>query len=198
MLTSVSAQQGGSWAPVRAVKPRRADAQTTLKVDVDRLGTIALNAMTQLLELLPLRRLDADKKNAIPEVLLFKCSHNVSTAAPVTPTFPSRDANDKRLRSAERLLAGEQLVRALVRHVAVNHRLRTLEVTHAPLRLFDWQGLFAGIRYVRGDDIWLSMMQGEDIAVLSSIVTGTPSVSGPLPIVHLIDRGLHLARREAI
>ena len=146
MLTSVSAQQGGSWAPVRAVKPRRADAQTTLKVDVDRLGTIALNAMTQLLELLPLRRLDADKKNAIPEVLLFKCSHNVSTAAPVTPTFPSRDANDKRLRSAERLLAGEQLVRALVRHVAVNHRLRTLEVTHAPLRLFDWQGLFAGIR----------------------------------------------------
>ena len=52
--------------------------------------------------------------------------------------------------------------------------------------------LFAGIRYVARDDIWLSMMQGEDIAVLSSIVTGPPdrSVSGPSQMVQLIDRGL--------
>ena len=52
--------------------------------------------------------------------------------------------------------------------------------------------LFAGIRYVARDDIWLSMMSGEDIAVLSSIVTGPPdrSVSGPTAMVELIDRGL--------
>jgi len=53
-------------------------------------------------------------------------------------------------------------------------------------------GLFAGIRYVAKDDIMLSMMQGEDIAVLSSIVMGPEdrSVSGPTAVVELIDRGL--------
>jgi len=52
--------------------------------------------------------------------------------------------------------------------------------------------LFAGIRYVAQDNIWLSMMQGQDIAVLSSIVFGPPdrSISGPSSMVELIDRGL--------
>lgn len=135
---------GGWSAPVHILKARD---PKTMKVDVDRLGVVALDAITQVLELLPLRRLDVKKQpNAKPEVLLFQCSHGVSRANPVTPTFPSRDAGDKRLRIAERLLAGEQLVRALVRHVAVNDDLRTIEVTHAPLRLFDWQGLFSGLR----------------------------------------------------
>eukprot|EP00054_Salpingoeca_dolichothecata_P013767 m.77002 g.77002 ORF g.77002 m.77002 type:complete len:434 (+) comp20646_c0_seq1:93-1394(+) len=38
--------------------------------------------------------------------------------------------------------------------------------------------LFTGIRYVKADDIWLSPMYKQDIAVLSMIVLGTPTETG--------------------
>ena len=50
--------------------------------------------------------------------------------------------------------------------------------------------LFAGIRYVAADENWMSMMYGRDIAVLSQIVIGTPSMSGPPEVITLLDRGL--------
>ena len=79
-------------------------------------------------------------------MLHFRCSHGLSNAASVTPTFKARDHNDRRIRKADRLLAGEGLVRALIRHVAVNGTLRGLEVSAAPLRLFDWQSLGAALK----------------------------------------------------
>jgi len=38
--------------------------------------------------------------------------------------------------------------------------------------------LFTGVRYVKADDIWLSPMYGQDIAVISFIVRGTPRATG--------------------
>ena len=64
----------------------------------------------------------------------------------VAPTFPSRDPTDRRLRKADRLRAGETLVRALWRHLAANARLVVLEITSAPLRLYDWQHLGSALR----------------------------------------------------
>ncbi len=51
--------------------------------------------------------------------------------------------------------------------------------------------LFAGVRYVAADDIWLSMSHGRATAVLSQIVTGpSANESGPAGVVELLDRGL--------
>ena len=138
----MEALTAGSLSMVSVVPARMPPG--TLKIDVDRLGTTALHATTRLLNLLPLRTVTTQE--ARPEAILFRCSHLVSSPASVTPTFPAHDPNDKRLRKADRLRAGEDLVRALSKHVAVNGKLHTLEVTAAPLRLFDWQQLSAGLR----------------------------------------------------
>ncbi len=50
--------------------------------------------------------------------------------------------------------------------------------------------LFTGLRYAKSDDIWLSPMYNRDIAVLSMIVLGTATQSGPQRVVRLFDRGL--------
>ena len=139
---TMEARTAGSLSMV-SVMPARTPPGT-LKIDVDRLGVTALDATTRLLNLLPLRTVAT--REARPEAILFRCSHLVSSPASVTPTFPAYDPNDKRLRKADRLRAGEDLVRAFARHIAVNGKLHTLEITAAPLRLFDWQQISAGIR----------------------------------------------------
>ena len=140
---------GGSAFPVRPVAkavPKGSKDQKLLKIDCDRLGIVGLDATSRLLELLPLKRPDASK--AKPDSIHFKCSHLVRTITPatITPTFPAREPGDKRVRTADRLRAGEALVRAFVRHVGANDALYSLEVTHAPLRLFDWQHLGMSLR----------------------------------------------------
>ena len=130
----MQALEGGSSAPVIAavVRPRsRHPPSELLKIDVDRLGVVALRAPARLLELLPIRPPpDAPE----PSTILFRCSHLVSRDGPVTPTFPSRDPTDRRLRNADRLAAGEELVRALWRHLGVNRRLVSLEARAAYAR----------------------------------------------------------------
>ena len=69
--------------------------------------------------------------------------HTLHTAL---ATFPAYHPSDKRLRQADRLRAGEAIVKALVRHVKCNDAISVLEVNNAPLRLFDWQRLGAGLR----------------------------------------------------
>lgn len=122
---------------------------STLRIDVDRLGVVALEATSRYLELLPLRRPNA-RESARPETILFACSHLTgASSATCTPTFPARDPNDRRVRQHGRLRAGEVLVRALIHHIGVNNSIRILKVTAAPLRHFDWQGLSASLLHNR-------------------------------------------------
>lgn len=115
---------------------------STMHIDVDRLGVVGLHSTARLLDQLPLARPDCPPP---PRALVFKCSHLVSRDPPVTPTFPSRHPSDRRLREAKRLRAGEALVKAFCRHIAHNSHLLSLEVLSAPLRLFDFQQLAAGL-----------------------------------------------------
>lgn len=114
------------------------------RIDVDRLGVVALDATTRMLEMAPLGLKGAPR----PTTLVFKCSHGVyrESAATTTPTFPSRDLSDRRPRQSERLRAGEALVRSFCRHVEVNQSLEQLEVLAAPLRLHDWTQFGAAVR----------------------------------------------------
>ena len=146
----LEAQTGGSLDPVQAWtrSKRGSTSGAVFEIDVDRLGVIALDATSRLLEMLPLRKLDADK--AKPEAIHFKCSHLVAARHDqryITPTFPAREPADRRLRPRDRLRAGEALLRAFMRHVGVNDILHSIEITHAPLRLYDWQHLAQGIRH---------------------------------------------------
>ena len=146
----LEAQTGGSLDPVQAWtrSKRGSTSGAVFEIDVDRLGVIALDATSRLLEMLPLRKLDADK--AKPEAIHVKCSHLVAARHDqryITPTFPAREPADRRLRPRDRLRAGEALLRAFMRHVGVNDILHSIEITHAPLRLYDWQHLAQGIRH---------------------------------------------------
>ena len=117
----------------------------TLKIDVDRLGVVALDAVTsKLLASLSLRGAAAEE--AKPHTIHFKCSHLISSAASVTPTFPARNPSDRRLRRADRVRAGEMLVRAFIKHIGANHALTSLSITNAPFTVADWQGLAAALR----------------------------------------------------
>mmetsp|Transcript_23474 Transcript_23474/g.37842 ORF Transcript_23474/g.37842 Transcript_23474/m.37842 type:complete len:466 (+) Transcript_23474:15-1412(+) len=50
--------------------------------------------------------------------------------------------------------------------------------------------LFTGMRYAKQDDIYLSPVFGRDIGVISMIVLGTPTQSGPPDVVSVFDKGL--------
>ena len=127
------------------MSPLRDRYLTELSIDVDRLGVHALEETARRLELLPLKRPDAD--SCKPSTLRLQCSHGVArSAATVMPTFKARDPRDRRLRKPERLSAGRALVKAFVKHVAVNDSISVLEISHAPLRYYDWQQLVAGLK----------------------------------------------------
>jgi hypothetical protein len=113
-----------------------------MKIDVDRLGVLALDEASHTLEQLPLRRRGAPQ----PSAIIFRCSHLVSRDPSVTPTFPSRHPSDRRLREADRLRSGEKLVKSLARHIRKNRHLETLQLLHAPLRVLDWQHISGGLR----------------------------------------------------
>ena len=128
--------------PKRSRSPTRAQA---VNIDVDRIGVVALNAAAQKLELLPLGRPEA----VVPTSLHFVCSYPAvksSRQAAVKPTFPARDKSDRRLRLADRLRAGELVLRTFNRHIACNDRLHTIEVVGAPLMQADWYRLGVVLR----------------------------------------------------
>ena len=141
----MEASYGGPLDPVLVVtRPRR--VKKALKIDVDRLGIVALNAMARLLEMLPMHPNSPDAAKAKPDAIHFFCAHQSGAVDPATvsPTFPAREPNDRRIRKHDRLRAGEALVRAFVRHIAANGILHSLTMSYAPLRLFDWQGIGHG------------------------------------------------------
>ena len=79
------------------MSPLRDRYLTELSIDVDRLGVHALEETARRLELLPLKRPDAD--SCKPSTLRLQCSHGVArSAATVMPTFKARDPRDRRLR----------------------------------------------------------------------------------------------------
>lgn len=140
----VEAVSGGASFPIEW--KARADLTNFCRIDVDRLGVIALHATARMLEMAHLGLNDGPR----PSIIIFKCTHGVSresAAMPVsTPTFRSREPSDKRVRKADRLRAGEILVKAFARHLKANSRVSTLEVLAAPLRLYDWQHIAIGLR----------------------------------------------------
>ena len=144
----LEAQTGGSLDPVQAWtrSKRGSTSGAVFEIDVDRLGVIALDATSRLLEMLPLRKLDADKAKpgrSTSSAHLVAARHDQRYITP----FPAREPADRRLRPRDRLRAGEALLRAFMRHVGVNDILHSIEITHAPLRLYDWQHLAQGIRH---------------------------------------------------
>lgn len=116
-----------------------------VKIDVDRIGVVAMNNMVKSLEDKPLNR----PRAVCPTGISFVCSFDAHAVRPdpnVHPSFPARESMDKRLRQTERLRAGDKLLRALLRHIPCNGRLNTLELIGAPLMMYDWQRFAVSLR----------------------------------------------------